>query len=220
MNAGGSDKANAIAAIDLLLNLLMLFVVISAIAIAKMNKPDARPSVEMKAELVIEMAWPDGNFDDLDLWVLLPNGRQVGFNNKDVGIATLDRDDRGGYGDTYTAAETRDIQVIRVNREVTTIRANRPGRYAVNVHYFHDFTGEELGVVETDALPNPVTVKMTKLNPRLVELVSRKIEVGKVGSQRTAFCFELSAAGEVSGIDQACSLPFIRTITSAPEPGV
>ena len=43
MNRGGSDKSNAIAAIDLLLNLLMIFVVISAIAIAKMNRPDARP---------------------------------------------------------------------------------------------------------------------------------------------------------------------------------
>jgi hypothetical protein len=218
MNKGGSDKANAIAAIDLLLNLLMLFVVISAIAIARMNKPDARPSVEMKAELVIEMTWPDNNFDDLDLWLLLPSGQQVGFNNKDVGVATLDRDDRGGYGDTYFSPEGTGIQVIRVNKEVMTIRANRPGKYVVNVHYYNDFSGEELGVEETDASPNPVTVKMTKLNPKVVELVSRKLEVGKVGSQRTAFCFELSATGEVTHLDPTCNLPFIETTTVDPEP--
>jgi hypothetical protein len=215
---GGSDKANAIAAIDLLLNLLMIFVVIAAIAIAKMNKPDARPSVQMKAELVIEMTWPDNNFDDLDLWLLLPDGQRVGFNGKDVGIATLDRDDRGGYGDTYFAAEGAGVQVIRVNKEVTTIRANRPGKYVVNVHYYNDFSGEEIGAEETDATPNPVTVKMTKLNPKVVELVSRKLEVGKVGTQRTAFCFELNAQGEVSHLDQTCSLPFIETIAVEPEP--
>src|SRR5690606_26064253 len=113
-----ADKATAFAAIDLLLNLLMVFVVISAIAIVKMNRPSSGVSVEMKAELIIEMSWPEGNFDDLDLWVLLPSGRTVGFNNKDMGVATLDRDDRGAYGDTYWNDKTGETQLIRVNKEV------------------------------------------------------------------------------------------------------
>ena len=213
----GSDKANAIAAIDLLLNLLMLFIVIAAIAIAKMARPDSGKAVEMKAELIIEMTWPDGNFDDLDLWLRLPDRRKVGFNNKDVGVATLDRDDRGGYGDTYFGPGGQ-IQVIRVNKELMTIRANLPGKYVVNVHYYNHFTAEQIGAEETDPSPNPVTVKMTKLNPKVVELVSRQLEVGKVGSQRTAFCFELDAAGKVTNIDQTCSLPFVQTVDSEPEP--
>lgn len=214
----GSDKANAFAAIDLLLNLLMIFVVIAAIAIAKMNRPGVQPAVEMKAELVIEMTWPDNNFDDLDLWLLLPDGQRVGFNGKDVGIATLDRDDRGGYGDTYVDAEGAAVQVIRVNKEVITIRAHRPGKYVVNVHYYNDFTSGDIGAEEADPTPNPVTVRMTKLNPRVVELVSRKLEVGKVGMQHTAFCFELDAQGEVSHLDHVCSVPFIETIGVEPEP--
>lgn len=216
MTSAGSDKANAIAAIDLLLNLLMLFVVISAIAIAKMNKPDAGRSLEMKAELVMELTWPDNNLDDLDLWLLLPSGQTVGFKNKDVGVATLDRDDRGGYGDVYVENGSSVTQLIRVNKEVTTIRANLPGRYVVNVHYYHDYESADVGVEETDLVPNPVSVKMTKLNPRVAELVSRKLEVGKVGSQRTAFCFDLDAAGKVTNIDQACSVPFIQTTTPYP----
>ncbi len=211
MNQGGSDKANAIAAIDLLLNLLMLFVVISAIAITRMNRPAPGQSMEMKAELVIEMTWADGNFDDLDLWLLLPSGEKVGFNHKDVGVATLDRDDRGGWGDTYTAQSGGALQVIRVNKEVATVRANLPGRYVVNVHYFRDFTSEEVGLEELDPSPNPVTVKMTKLNPKLQELVNRRLEVAKVGSQRTAFCFDMDAGGKIMNIDQTCSLPFVPT---------
>jgi hypothetical protein len=206
--SNSSDKANAIAAIDLLLNLLMLFVVISAIAIVQMNRPAQEKSVELKAELVIELTWADHNFSDLDLWVLLPDGRQVGFAEKDAGIATLDRDDRGASGDTY-APPGEELKVIPVNKENTAIRANLPGRYVVNVHYFHHFSEASIGVAQKDPSPDPVIVKLTKLNPRLTELANRKIALGKVGSQRTAFCFQLEANGTVTNVDTTCDVPFV-----------
>jgi len=210
VSAEGSDKATAMAAIDLLLNLLMLFIVVSAIAIAQMNKPAQEKSVELKAEMVIELTWADLNFDDLDLWVLLPDGRKVGFNSRDSGVASLDRDDRGGFGDTY-AGEHGETRVIAINKETTVIRANVPGRYAVNVHYFHRYSESEIGVAQASPAPDPVAVKLTKLNPRLVELVEQTVALGKVGSQRTAFCFELDAAGTVSNVDTTCDLPFVPT---------
>ncbi|MDB5858759.1 MAG: hypothetical protein JWQ76_2448 [Ramlibacter sp.] len=126
MRSSGGDKANAIAAIDLLLNLLMLFVVISAIAIVQMNKPAQGESVELKAEMGIELTWADHNFDDLDLWLFLPDGRKVGFNNNDAGVATLDRDDRGGSGDVYAAAQG-DLTVIPVNKEARSSAPICPG---------------------------------------------------------------------------------------------
>src|SRR5512140_2260020 len=127
MSSSGSDKANAIAAIDLLLNLLMLFVVISAIAVVQMNRPSQDKSVELKAELVIDLTWADRSFADLDLWVMLPDGRKVGFTAKDAGVATLDRDDRGGFGDLY-AGPHGELKVIEANKETTVIRAIVPGR--------------------------------------------------------------------------------------------
>ncbi|HEY5931143.1 MAG TPA: hypothetical protein VIU02_12600 [Burkholderiales bacterium] len=208
MTSNSSDKANAIAAIDLLLNLLMLFVVISAIAIVQMNRPAQEKSVEMKAELVIELTWADHNFGDLDLWVLLPDGRKVGFADKDAGVATLDRDDRGASGDTY-APDEGELKVIPVNKENTAIRANLPGKYVVNVHYFHHFADADIGVAQKDPSPDPVIVKLTKLNPRLTELANRKIALGKVGSQRTAFCFQLEANGTVTNVDTTCDVPFV-----------
>lgn len=212
MTSNSSDKANAIAAIDLLLNLLMLFVVISAIAIVQMNKPAQEKSVDMKAELVIELTWADHNFNDLDLWVLMPNGRTVGFADKDAGVATLDRDDRGASGDTY-ASDEGELKVIPVNKENTVIRANLPGRYVVNVHYFHHFTETDIGIAEKDPSPDPVIVKLTKLNPRLTELANRKITLGKVGSQRTAFCFVLEASGTITNVDTTCDVPFVALAT-------
>ena len=163
-------------------------------------------------EQLVECGQVEQQSADADeVFAFVPDGKRVGFNNSDVGTATLDRDDRGGFGDTYFAEEGTGIQLIRSNKEVMSIRANRPGKYVVNVHYYHDFTAAQIGVAETDESPNPVTVKLTKLNPRVVEIVSRALNVGKVGSQRTAFCFELDARGEVGKVDQTCSLPFIET---------
>jgi hypothetical protein len=207
------------AAIDLLLNLLMLFIVVSAIAIMQMNRPAQEKSVELKAELVIELTWADHNFDDLDLWVQLPNGRKVGFTNRDAGLASLDRDDRGAFGETYET-EQGETKVIPVNKEATVIRANVPGRYVVNVHYFHHFHESDIGVAQKDASPDPVLVKLTKLNPRLEELANRKVALGKVGTQRTAFCFELDGAGAVTQVDTTCDVPFVAGTAEPVRPGV
>ena len=208
MSVQSSDKANAIAAIDLLLNLLMLFIVVGAIAIAQMNQPADARSVELKAELVIELTWADQNFSDLDLWLMLPDGRKVGFADKDAGVASLDRDDRGALGDLFEPG-AGESKVIPINKETTVVRANLPGRYVVNVHYFHRSTASDMGMAENDPTPDPVVVKLTRLNPRLVELVRQKIELRKVGSQRTAFCFDLEANGTVSTVDTNCDVPFV-----------
>jgi hypothetical protein len=216
MADGAREKATAIAAIDLLMNLLMLFVVVSAIAVARMNRPAQEKAVDPKAELLIELSWADHNFDDLDLWVLLPDGRKVGFTNKDVGVVSLDRDDRGAHGDLYRS-DGGEERVIPVNREVAAVRAVLPGRYAVNVHYYHDFSESDIGAPETSASPDPVIVKLTRLNPRVVELVTRRVALGKVGSQPTAFCFELDASGAVTNIDETCSIPFVPTTDRQPD---
>lgn len=215
MSSSGSDKANAVAAIDLLLNLLMLFVVIAAIAIAQMNRPSQEKSLALKAEMVIDLSWANNSFADLDLWVQLPDARKVGFTSKDVGVATLDRDDRGGFGDLYVGPQG-EARVIPVNKETTVIRAILPGRYVVNVHYYHHYREAELGVPELDPTPDPVVVKLTKLNPHLAEIATRTVTLGKVGSQRTAFCFEVDAAGAVSGVDTECDVPFVTGTQDAP----
>jgi hypothetical protein len=207
MNGSSSDKANAVAAIDLLLNLLMLFIVVAAVAIAQMNRPAEAKSIELKAELVIELTWAAHNFSDLDLWLQLPDGRKVGFADKDAGVASLDRDDRGALGDVYEPSPG-EAKLIAVNKETTVVRANLPGRYVVNVHYFHHSSEADTGVAEKDPRPDPVVVKLTRLNPRLIELANRTIDLGKVGSERTAFCFELGTDGAVV-VDASCDVPFV-----------
>ncbi|HEX2543671.1 MAG TPA: hypothetical protein VHL79_02260 [Ramlibacter sp.] len=208
MSSNGSDKANAIAAIDLLLNLLMLFVVVSAIALVQMNPPAQARSAELKAELVLELTWADQSFADLDLWLMLPDGRKVSYAAKDAGVATLDRDDRGGFGDLYAGVQG-EAKLISINKETTVVRAIVPGRYVVNVHYYHHYDENEIGMRELAATPDPVRVKLTKLNPQLVEVADRTLSLGRIGSQRTAFCFDVEASGAVSQVDLQCDVPIL-----------
>ena len=195
--------------IDVLFSMLIAVFCLFVVAFASINPRSQDKSIEQKAELVLEMTWPDGSLDDVDLWVLLPDGQKVGFNRKDPGVATLDRDDRGAYGDTYWDGTER--KIIRVNREVVAIRANMPGRYVVNAHYYAHFSEEFSGFKDEWARSHiPVKVKLTKLNPRITEIGAAEDTLFAVGQQATLFDFQLDAGGNVSAFNADADLPFVE----------
>lgn len=204
--------------LDLLLNLVMLFIMLFVVAFLLIRPPtETAKAVEMKAELVIEMDWPGGSLDDIDLWLLLPDGRRVGFPNKDTGIATLDRDDRGAWGDVVNHDDGR-RELIAVNREVIAIRGILPGRYVVNAHYFSNYTAEALGFAETHEGPIPAQIRLSALNPRVRELAQGKVILEKVGDQGTALAFWVGHSGEVERIDTAFDLPFVGVFQEGSAP--
>ena len=195
--------------IDVLFSMLIAVFCLFVVAFASINPRSQDKSIEQKAELVLEMTWPDGSLDDVDLWVLLPDGQKVGFNRKDPGVATLDRDDRGAYGDTYWDGTER--KIIRVNREVVAIRANMPGRYVVNAHYYAHFSEEFSGFKDEGARSHiPVKAKLTKLNPRITEIGAAEETLFAVGQQATLFDFQVDAAGTVSAFNADADLPFVE----------
>ena len=53
--------------LDLLFNALLLFVCLFALAFMQMRPVQEGQSIEAKAELMLEMTWPDGSLDDVDL---------------------------------------------------------------------------------------------------------------------------------------------------------
>jgi hypothetical protein len=195
--------------LDLLFNALLLFVCLFALAFMQMRPVQDGQSIEAKAELMLEMTWPDGSLDDVDMWVLLPDGQKVGFNRKDPGVATLDRDDRGAYGDTFWDGTER--KLIRVNREVVAVRANLPGRYVVNAHYYAHFSEGFAGFKDEWARSHiPVKAKLIKLNPRITEIGAAEDTLFAVGQQATLFDFQVDAAGNVSAFNADADLPFVE----------
>ena len=99
------------------------------------------------------MTWPDRHPDDVDLYVQDPAGKLVWYNQRDVGLMMLERDDRGDTND-FALVESKKIP-LPIREELVSIRGLMAGEYTVNIHLYHHLATE----------PVPVSVKVEKLNP-------------------------------------------------------
>jgi hypothetical protein len=186
---GASDDGTFVPFTDILFNALLGFAVMVFIAFA-LIRPDANAgTVDLKADIIITASWPDGNPDDIDLYVEDPLGNIVWYYVKEAGLIHLDRDDRGNYHDTIVV-NGRTIE-NPLNQESVTIRGIVPGEYVVDVFRYTATTGE----------PIPVTVKVEKLNPKLSVVYYGQVILDRKADEKTAVRFTLTADGQVSGQD-------------------
>lgn len=143
--------------IDLLFNLLLIFVCLFFLAFIQINDSENDDAnIDNKNSIMITMRWEANN--DMDLWLMLPNGKHVGYSKRDVPPAHLDvdvvawrrfRTQEDNYNQIYSPSgnfgehdKEHEIvpgeYVIRKNEEIISIRNAIAGEYVVNVHYFSD----------------------------------------------------------------------------------
>lgn len=192
---------------DMLMAMIAVYAFLFLIAYALIRPAEAKPGVQMKAEYVVSMEWPDDNLDDLDLHLLLPDQKMVDFKSREVEHAMLDHDDVGTNG-VYRGADGR-LTRVREHKEIITLRAIVPGTYVANVHVYRvapDAPGQPARV----HLPFPAKVRLIKLNPRFEELAVADVMLTRLGEQKTAFEFTIHDAGDVS-VDRDADVPFIPT---------
>ena len=179
---------------DLLFNALLTFTFLFLIALLLLNPPAETGIIDPKAEFLITVSWPDGNPNDIDVWVAGPEGRQVSYKKAQDGLMHLDRDDRGMMNDTQVV---NGIEVVNpLNQEVLTLRGRPPGEYIVNLHYF-----KRQGDDELDAQV-PVTVYLAEVNPRMKVLFYNTSTLEREGQELTAFRFTVTPDGTVTNINQ------------------
>ena len=112
-----------------MLKLDLSFITLGALAffiltlIAQINPP-AKPDIEQPGNMVVTMAWPEGN-TDVDLWLSSPEDEAVGYSKTTGRTGSLLRDDRGNEGDDTP-----------LNFENAYSRGIPNGEYAVNVRCF------------------------------------------------------------------------------------
>jgi hypothetical protein len=172
---------------DLLFNALLGFVVMFLLAYLLINPVARSGAIDPKAEFLITLSWPDGSEADVDLYVEDPAGGLVWFRSRETGLMHLDRDDLGRANDVLRVGG-RTI-VNRLNQETVSIRGIVAGEYVVNVHLYR-----------ADAAPVPVTVKVEKLNPRVVLVFYGTIELDRQGQEATATRFTIAGDGAVQGV--------------------
>lgn len=179
---------NSVSFIDLLFNILLGFAFLFIIAFILINPISRQHEAPAKAEFLIVMTWPDSNPSDFDLWVRDPQGRHVGFRNRDQGLINLDRDDLGNVNDTVRI-DGRDV-MVPMNKETVTIRGIIAGEYWVSVHQYR----------KSDTLDRvPVTVEVIKLNPYRV-IYSQTQDFSLHGQALNYYKFTLQANGQISQI--------------------
>ena len=170
---------------DLLFNTLIGFVLLFFVAIIFLNPEEDEAAVDLEAEYVITVTWPDNSPDDIDTWVEDPRGSVAWFRNPNACLVHLDRDDRGMLNDTITIGG--ETVVNPLNQEVVAIRGVVPGEYTVNLHYYES---------ETNAAVN-VAVRVAKVNPVYKIVFYKSIELARKGVERTAVRFTLAGDGTV-----------------------
>jgi len=175
---------------DLLFNTLLGFSLLFFISIIFMNPIARLGNVNLKAEFIITVIWPDDQPDDIDVWVRDPNHNLLSYRNSDVGWLHLDRDDQGDINDKVIidGVET----VYPINQEVVTIRGIMSGEYIVNLQYYKSQTGK----------PVTATVKIEKVNPSLKLVFVDKITLDKEDDEKTVLRFRLDARGEVESMNR------------------
>ena len=179
---------------DLIFNILLGFVLLFFISILFINPITKLGNVNLKAEYIITIDWPDNLPDDIDLWVRDPNGEIVSYLNKDAGWLHLDRDDRGIINDRVKIGDQE--LVYPLNREVVTLRGLIPGEYTVNVFlYEHESK-------------RPVDVKLTieKVNPSLKLVYFNSISLPSKDTEITIARFNLNQNGNYSILPNRLSI--------------
>lgn len=118
--------------IDLLFNLLLIFVCLFFISFLQIREKKKNENLKYKSNIVITMSWKTNN--DMDLWLLLPDGRKVGYPSREQPPAHLDVDIVRWKKFEYNGQKFS----TKNNEEVISIRDILPGEYTINVHYYNN----------------------------------------------------------------------------------
>ena len=176
--------------LDLLFNVLIGFVFLFIVSFLLINPIAKRADIEVKAEFLITVFWPDNLEDDVDIYVEDPVGNLVWFKSREPGLMHLDRDDRGIFADKMNVNGATISSPI--NQETITIRALQSGEYVVNLlHYQANYDK-----------PLTVDVKVEKLNPEVVLIYYGSHELEGVGDEKTAVRFSVDSKKNISDVNQ------------------
>jgi hypothetical protein len=186
---GESDDGTFVPFTDILFNALLGFAFMIFIAFSLINPEAKLGTVELKAEMIITVSWPDNNPDDIDTYVEDPAGNIVWYHSKEAGLVHLDRDDRGNYRDTININGAEITNPL--NQETVTIRGFVPGEYVVNVVHYLANSGQ----------PVPVTVKVERINPKVEVVYYGSVELNRRGQEETVVRFTVGPAGDISDIN-------------------
>lgn len=201
------DQYNG-ANLDILYVLLLGISVLYLLALYLIEIIEPRPAnVQKNANWIIEMSWPEDIDCDIDLWVKDPLGNTSYFNQKNVGLMHIERDDLGKSSDVVQ--KNGKTYLTTENREVWTLRGELDGRYVVSVHSYACSVKKTENAKYTDSrhtemyrfmmnflkpgspINVPVSVKVIRINPSYNIYYEEVVVLDKVWQEKNAIKFNL-----------------------------
>jgi len=88
-------RLNSTVWIDVLLNVLGGIFGILFLIYLLINEPTETKKIDAVAEVIITADWPNEIGNDIDLWILMPHNRAVGYIRPQDAEVSLERDDLG-----------------------------------------------------------------------------------------------------------------------------
>lgn len=171
---------------DLLFNVLLGFVLLFIIAFLLIQPPTKTGDVPSKAEVLITLEWDPNSKDDIDLWVQQDDFPPIGYSNKGTQAVHLDRDDLGSSNDTVMV--NGKPEVIKINREIVTIRGVVSGDYYIGVHAYN-----LKGTLD-------VTVMVMDVNPLFKEYYKKTVTLNGKGDKINLPGFTLDSTGRITDV--------------------
>ena len=107
---------------------LVLIVLLFTI-LPKEKKKEESQNIQISGNIFVSVRWPDGQPQDIDLWVQGPDGMAVGYSNRVSATWSYLRDDLGA--DTFSPE----------NYELAVTQGIPPGKYVINLHFFSSHGG-------------------------------------------------------------------------------
>ena len=153
----------------------VLFLLVFMLLVLPHN-PSVKADTTSPGMVIVEAVWEEGVNIDVDLWVLAPGDRPVGYSNRAGTIFNLLRDDLG-----------RQRDVLPLNYETSYSRGAPAGEYTIGVHLYNNFEKK---------YPVPVTVRVTtRIKGVTGHIFTRTVSLLSHGHEITVNRFSLSERG-------------------------
>ena len=177
----------------------LLLCVLSVVIIAVAPKSPAQSGVEMKALYLLTIEWDVGIDADADIHLMPPRGKPVFYASREVGCATLDRDNRG-FLDSIVELLNGSKTKVMTNKETIAIRCVEPGRYDLAANLYA-YRADNFNRTEERFLALKVHAEIIGLNPAVKLLFARDMTLDRIGQTENVASFDMAQDGTIAFVD-------------------
>lgn len=183
---------NNFAFTDLLLNLVVAITFLFILTFILINPVAKNSIIEPKTKFLVIVDWDYESTADIDIWLKDNKNNLISFLNKDSGLIYLDRDDLGQINDTFWDETTKTNKIVKINREVISIKSDDPRSYVINLHWYGYKTNQ----------PVRATIELIQIDPYKI-FKKQEVVLEKVGQEVKGLQFSINDDGKIENIKRS-----------------